>query len=77
MCVCTNIYVYIPSQAHYRGYRLRTRLRQVLESARYSDQDTGDGEGSDQQIDFEEEIVVDFLDVVHVATVHIACYLRP
>ena len=63
-CTCT-----LMPQANYRGYSLRTRLRRVLENARYTDEgcaprDRCEGGEGEDNVDFEEEIVVDYLDEV-------------
>ncbi len=51
-------------QAHYRGYRLRAKLRMVLENVHLANNVFGEGAGSEDEIDFEEEIIVDYLDEV-------------
>ena len=50
-------------QAHWRGYHLRKRLQEVLERARYMEDEEGDME----QYIYDEEIRLDCLDEVTLA----------
>ena len=72
------------TQAHYKGYRLRSRLRKLLENVRYTDGkeqisdsvggvgDQGDDVmgGANVEVNFEEEIIVDYLDEVSNDYIH-------
>ena len=64
-------------QAHYRGYLLRRRLRDILESAPYivsvGEGEAGGEDGGEHQLDLDEEVIsLDYLDEVCVH-VHVCC----
>ena len=61
-CVRIPTHTHTHTQAYYRGYRLRRRLCAVLERAHHTE--VTEREEDEEEVDYEEEIKLDYLDEV-------------